>query len=270
MIRPGEISKMARQLGLSERTIERDYVLTWVLFAIGGSPLREHLAFKGGTAIRKMYVPHYRFSEDLDFTLTDGRLTNEALLAVFESLFPWLRREVNIPVAVRKLEVHASGNPTVFLNYAGPLQGDIASRFIKVDFTRDEALAFPLRHEPIRAAYSDCEGRTIPLAAYALEEILAEKLRSLLTRTEPRDLYDVHYLLSNQLADAEQVAYHLSAKFGLKGLNVSDLQTVLDRKARAFKPLWRRRLDGQVPEIPPLEAIIRETKRMISEILRSC
>lgn len=52
MIRPAEISKLAHRLGLGDKTIEKDYVLTWVLLAIADSSLRDLLAFKGGTAIK--------------------------------------------------------------------------------------------------------------------------------------------------------------------------------------------------------------------------
>ena len=57
MIRQAEISKFAYQLGLGDKTIEKDYVLTWVLFAIAQSSFRTLLAFKGGTAIKKIYIP---------------------------------------------------------------------------------------------------------------------------------------------------------------------------------------------------------------------
>lgn len=59
MILTAEISKMAHQLGLGDKTIEKDYILTWVLNAIAVSPLHEFLAFKRGTAIKKIYVPDY-------------------------------------------------------------------------------------------------------------------------------------------------------------------------------------------------------------------
>ena len=49
--------------------IERDYVLAWFLTGLAGHPLRDVLAFKGGTALRRCCFPDYRFSEDLDFTL---------------------------------------------------------------------------------------------------------------------------------------------------------------------------------------------------------
>ena len=89
MIRSAEISKLAHRLGLGDKTIEKDYVLTWVLLAITTSPLNDLLAFKGGTAIKKIYVPDYRFSEDLDLTLLLQHRANDELLTALEEVFPW-------------------------------------------------------------------------------------------------------------------------------------------------------------------------------------
>ena len=265
MIRPAEVSKLAHRLGLGDKTIEKDYVLTWVLLAIAASPLRDLLALKGGTAIKKMYVPDYRFSEDLDFTLLDDQKNNADLQMAVESLFPWLAREANITLAVRKVEERAGGNPTIYLNYIGPLQADIASRFLKVDFSRDETLVFPTEQRPVRSSYSDCQARQAVLVVYSLEEILAEKLRSLLTRTEPRDLYDVHYLLTNHLGDVERMSFSMGPKFEAKGLAVADLRTVLARRQPTFQQLWQGLLSGQMPEIPELDDMIRETNRVIQK-----
>ncbi len=53
--------------------IEQDYVLSWVLFGIGAHEvLRNSLAFKGGTALKKCYFGEYRFSQDLDFSSLEG------------------------------------------------------------------------------------------------------------------------------------------------------------------------------------------------------
>lgn len=265
MIRSAEISKLAYHLGLGDKTIEKDYVLTWVLHAISASPLRNCLAFKGGTAIKKIYFPDYRYSEDLDFTLLDAHHTNADLQAEIEGLFPWLAREANITLVTRKMEEHAGGNPTIYLNYIGPLQADIANRFLKVDFSRDEALVFPTQRMPVRSSYSDCQTQKSELVVYSLEEILSEKLRSLLTRTEPRDLYDIHYLLTNQIVDVERMSFNMAPKFEAKGLSVGDLRTVLTRRQPTFQQLWQSRLNGQMPEIPELDAVIRETNRVIQK-----
>lgn len=265
MIQPSEISKLAHRLGLGDKTIEKDYILTWVLNAIANSPLRNQLAFKGGTAIKKMYVPQYRFSEDLDFTVLDLELTNEALQVATVSLFPWLKREANLTLAFRKVDVHSSGNPTLFLNYIGPLQGDISSRFLKVDFTRDESLAYPLQNLRIQSTYSDFQNQKAVLQVYSLEEILAEKMRSLLTRTEPRDLYDVHYMLTNKMVDIKKMTFGMAPKFETKGFTIGDLKTILAKRQATFNQLWESRLRGQMPEIPSLETVVRETNRFFQQ-----
>ncbi len=262
MIPPGEIARLAHRMGLGDKTIEQDYVLTWMLLAIANSPLRDRLAFKGGTALKKIYEPDYRFSEDLDFTLLDD-ISNKDLVAAITALFPWLRREVNITLAVRRVETHQTGNPALYLNYVGPLRGDLGSRFFKTDFTRDEVLLFPLIEAPLRVPYSDCRGRAETLRVYSLEEILAEKLCALLGRTEPRDLYDVHYLLAHRLADAEAVSFRLSEKMAHKGLDLTALGDVLARKESTFRRLWEPRLRGQMPDLPHLDTVIRETNRWL-------
>jgi predicted nucleotidyltransferase component of viral defense system len=198
MIPAAEVARLAHRLGLGDKTIEKDYVLTWTLLAIASSPLRNRLAFKGGTAIKKVYEPDYRFSEDLDFTLL-GDISNQELIVAIEDLFSWLRREVNITLSVRRVETHQTGNPSLYLNYVGPLRGDLSSRFFKTDFTRNELLLFPLVEAPLQVPYSDCREWTKTLRVYSPEEILAEKLCALLARTEPRDLYDIHSLFAHHL-----------------------------------------------------------------------
>jgi uncharacterized protein len=255
---------MAHQLGLGEKTIEKDYVLTWLLNAITESPLVHNLAFKGGTAIKKIYVQDYRFSEDLDFTMLDPRLTSMQLMERVEGLFPWLRQAVNLQIAVERFEDHQTGNLTLYLNYIGPLQSQLEKRSLKIDFSFDESLSFPLEWKPIQSSYSDCVEQKGLLYVYSMEEILTEKLRSLITRSEPRDLFDVHYILNQRLADLEAVCFNCHPKFTAKNLQVRDLRTILDRKYLVFKRNWHQRLDGQMPEIPDYDQVIRETKRILS------
>lgn len=264
MIRPGEIARLAHRLGLGDKTIEKDYVLTWTLLAVANSPLRDRLVFKGGTALKKVYEPDYRFSEDLDFTLLDD-ISNQELIVEIEALFPWLRREVNITLAVRRVETYQTGNPTLYLNYVGPLRGDLSGRFLKTDFTHDELLLFPLIEAPLQVPYSDCRGRAETLHVYSPEEILAEKLCALLGRTEPRDLYDVHYMLAHRLADAEAVSFRLGEKMAHKGVDLAALGDVLARKQGTFRRLWEPRLRGQMPDFPHLDAVIRETNRWLRQ-----
>ena len=265
MIPPAEISRQAFRLGLGDKTIEKDYILTWVLLGIANSSLKDRLAFKGGTAIKKIYDAEYRFSEDLDFTVLDD-ISNDELFAEIEALFPWLQREVNITLAVRKTEVHKTGNPAIYLNYIGPLRGALASRFLKMDFTHNEVLLFHLGKARLLTPYSDCLKRDEMLLVYSLEEIMAEKLCALLGRTEPRDLFDIHYLLTQRELDLASLSFRLEEKMLSKELAMADLKEVLERKQGTLSRLWEPRLRGQLlDDLPHLDAVIRETNRLLRQ-----
>lgn len=63
MIEPKEINKVAAANRVNDRQIEKDYVLSWVLFAISKNEiLNKALVFKGGTVLKKAYFEDYRFS----------------------------------------------------------------------------------------------------------------------------------------------------------------------------------------------------------------
>ncbi len=264
MIEKRLVQWYASDAGVELDIAEREIVLAYVLNILSDGGLLNRLAFKGGTALKKIYEPDYRFSEDLDFTLLDD-ISNQELTVEIETLFPWLRREVNITLAVRRVETHQTGNLALYLNYVGPLRGDLSGRFLKTDFTRNELLLFPLVEAPLQVPYSDCRGRAETLHVYSPEEILAEKLCALLGRTEPRDLYDIHYMLAHHLVDAEVVSFRLGEKMAHKGVDPTALGDALARKQDTFRRLWEPRLRGQIPDLPHLDTVIRETNRWLRQ-----
>jgi predicted nucleotidyltransferase component of viral defense system len=111
----------------------------------------------------------------------------------------------------------------------------------------------------------NCQGRTDTLHVYSLKEILAEKLCALLGRTEPRDLYDIHYMLAHGLVDVEAVSLGLEEKMGRKEVDPAALADVLERKKETFRRLWEPQLAGQMPDLPHLDEVIRETNRWLRQ-----
>jgi len=82
MILQKEITSVATLKNVVKSTIDKDWALGHFLDAIFTiQDIRERLIFKGGTCLRKCYLPDYRFSEDLDFTSNDKgfRLTGSHL-----------------------------------------------------------------------------------------------------------------------------------------------------------------------------------------------
>lgn len=84
MILQKEIVTIAEQHGVSKSIIDKDWVLSHFIAAMYSEPeIIENLIFKGGTCLRKCWVPDYRFSEDLDFTAsTSGYEFSEQQLMV--------------------------------------------------------------------------------------------------------------------------------------------------------------------------------------------
>lgn len=70
MISRNDILARAKAWSLRPDVVEKDYVLGWVLAAVAAHPVAGR-TWKGGTCIKKCYFETYRFSEDLDFSLTE-------------------------------------------------------------------------------------------------------------------------------------------------------------------------------------------------------
>src|SRR5665647_2863376 len=102
MIKPGEIQKIANQLGLRDTQIEKDYVIAWVLKGISNNNnLKEILIFKGGTALRKIYFTDYRLSEDLDFTCTSEEYPSSQIKKYFLELIEFVKTEARINLNIQ-------------------------------------------------------------------------------------------------------------------------------------------------------------------------
>jgi predicted nucleotidyltransferase component of viral defense system len=111
MIKPSEIQRYAQKTGVRDLQIEKDYILSWILYGISKNErLTKLLAFKGGTLLKKVYIDDYRYSEDLDFTLLREDVSNESLFHEFEKVFLLAREESNINMLRVDDTQHTSGN----------------------------------------------------------------------------------------------------------------------------------------------------------------
>lgn len=87
MIDKFEIFEIARSLGLQSSTIEKDYVLGWILMGIErNSKTSNSWIFKGGTCLKKCFFDECRFSEDSDFTLIGSMQMDESILKTIKEI----------------------------------------------------------------------------------------------------------------------------------------------------------------------------------------
>lgn len=263
MITQREVSQRAFQEKMSDRVIEKDYVLTWVLLALADSPLAELLTFKGGTALKKIYFPGYRYSEDLDFTLI-GEADPDVLLAGLTEMLNRLAKSqgFQFDIPAERIERRAE-SLTVYASFVGPLQARAASRDIKIDMTLVERLIFPVQRRAVVSEYTDRIEKEI--LVYSLEEVLTEKLCAIIGRTEPRDVYDAHFLLERPDIDFYLIPSAFAEKASAKGVDPARLTEALTRKRPTLQRMWDNRLRHQVRELPQLERVLRELNRRLRE-----
>lgn len=263
MIEPREVNRIATENKVSDRQIEKDYILSWVLFAISKNEiLRKALVFKGGTVLKKAYINDYRFSEDLDFTLLDEGITNGQINDEFKRLFEFIREEANIEMQIdeKKWTIHETGSPQFYIDYVGPLRGNMGSRDLKIDITRGEILITEVESKSIFRTYSDLE-EEFKLQCYSLSEVLIEKMAALMGRTEPRDLYDFWYLTKVEGIDTSEHSVHFRSKAKRKNQDPEKFTEKVLSKEAALKRDWNKKLSSQIHDLPKYDEVFREAKR---------
>lgn len=258
MIQPGEIQSIAGKEGVRDTQIEKDYVISWVTYGIANNPfLKDNLVFKGGTVLKKVYFPDYRFSEDLDFTFPGKDFDIEAIKAAFSELIDWVYEESRISLSIQNETQHETGNFNFYLAYTGPLGGAGANKDIKVDISQDELIYNAPEEKRIINIYSDLEEK-YSIFCYSLGEVIAEKMRSIMQRTAPRDIYDLWYLLEVEGQDIEDHIFAFQDKTKHKGYDPNELIKVIEQKEKTFAKNWKEHLTNQMTKIPDFNDVWRE------------
>lgn len=264
MIDRQEIMDFSREFGLVANVIEKDYVLGWMLAGIAAHPeIGKSWVFKGGTCLKKCYFETYRFSEDLDFTLTDpAHLEEPFLLETFNQISTWIYDQAGIEVPAETIRFEVYTNPRGKtsaegrIGYRGPMQKRGDAPRIKLDLTNDELLVLEPAAREVHHPYSDRPADGILVRCYSFEEVFAEKIRALAERERPRDLYDVVHLYRHDelRPDRSLVFSTLEQKCAFKGIEVPTMQTVDSQPARAeLEAEWGNMLAHQLPVLPPFE-----------------
>lgn len=251
---------------IPEAVLERDYCLSWFLVGLSQSPLKDILIFKGGTCIKKCYFPDYRFSEDLDFTLAE-ECTFEDVQKNLDIAFKHIYLSSGIKLNFHHYDRHTHENAyTFFLGYEGPLPS-VSAKEVKVDITIREKIVYPIEEKIILRGYEEYEDlpEDVAIRTYSINEIAVEKVVALLdrARNEPRDLYDIWYLIANHYVDITELIKAIEKKLEIRGKKLGDVKEEFLRKENRFKKLWKIRLSSQMESIPEFDNVYRVVRRKL-------
>ena len=257
MISEAELRRIAGRQGADPMLVDLDYALGCFLASLFRRAEAAALCFKGGTCLRKGYYADYRYSEDIDFTLTErmGRETLEGLLETVaaDATDQWAVDFRVRPVRVKVVDdEYGKESYQASLNYRGPLRRTGDPRAVRVDVTASEVLVFPVRERAILHPYSDAADLAgVRVPCYDLLETAAEKMRALAGQRRyaiSRDIYDLAQLVDREGLDASRVVPALPHKWQAKGLKPAtiDLERLAARQDE-FRQDWDQNLRRVLP-----------------------
>ncbi|MBK7134630.1 MAG: nucleotidyl transferase AbiEii/AbiGii toxin family protein [Bacteroidales bacterium] len=284
MILQKEIAGIAAQKGVVKSTIDKDWALGHFIDAVFSIPeLKQMLIFKGGTCLKKCYIPDYRFSEDLDFTSIDKdfKLTRKHL----DNISTLLKQRVEMPTHFESLKE---------LRYKDKLTGyEAIMKFwgsdhprndsppspqrwqtkVKIEIILYELILFPVSYRDVVHSYSDkLTENALQVPCYSIEEVLAEKIRSLIQRsyTAPRDFYDIWYLSKHfPELDYKLIADAFHKKLAFKGHSFSAVEQLINSENdKHLSAAWKNSLAHQITgELPDFETVKNELLVLFNKIL---
>ena len=179
---------LSRELKIDLFTIYREYLQLLFLKYFYNQRDSSKVFFKGGTALRFLYGS-FRFSEDLDFT---SLLSDEKIKLLVDKAIQEMEREAG-EISFKEME-----------SIAHSFSGKIFQRLPDFKFSLTVRLDFSFREKPVLTESSLVE-TIFPVGPYPqvshlkIEELLAEKVRAILTRTRGRDIFDLYFLLSKKI-----------------------------------------------------------------------
>ncbi len=172
---------------INDYQVEQDLIIERALVEIfSHDELKEQLAFRGGTALHKLYLnPQVRYSEDIDLVQVDAGPIKEILKN--------LRKQLEfLGEANSNTSIH---NNTLYYRFVSENEGIKLKLKIEIN-TREHftVLGHKFISHNIESEFftGKCDIKT-----FEVEELLATKLRALYQRNKGRDLFDLWYASEN-------------------------------------------------------------------------
>ena len=181
---------------IANKLVEQDLIICRALVSIYQDEfLAEHLAFRGGTALHKLFLqPQPRYSEDIDLVQVTAEPIRETIDHLREVL-AWLGE----PVVKQKKH----NNTLVFR--VQPTDMGVGEIHLKVEINCKEHFSvLPMVRVPFVVESDWYTGRSEVLT-YELDELVGTKVRALYQRRKGRDLFDVYTALRTGRLNVDRV-----------------------------------------------------------------
>ncbi len=191
----------------SNEQVEQDLIISRALVALFSDEfLREQLAFRGGTALHKLYLnPAPRYSEDIDLVqIKEGAI--KPILDRIDTVITFFEEQWSVK--------QRANNNTIVYRFSSEYSPDVRLR-LKIEINcREHFNVFGWRAFPF-VVNSEWFSGQCEITTYALDELLGTKLRALYQRNKGRDLFDLYFAGRHTQLDYDKICfcYHEYMKF---------------------------------------------------------
>lgn len=230
--------------------VEQDLVISKALIELFKNEfLKESLVFRGGTALNKLFFnPGLRYSEDIDLVQFKAGPSGEIMTSIHQILDPWLGKP--------KYK-QTQGRVTFYYKFETE-NAPVKTMKLKVEInTREHGSVFDTIEKPFIVENGWFFGKT-SIKTYALEELMATKLRALYQRRKGRDLFDLfQVIIQYPDLDIDKVIEGFSTYMEWEGCSVSRAEFEENMHHKLQKEDFLKDMDPLLPanlDYNPLDA----------------
>lgn len=207
------VKEMALKSRVPAQAVLQNFMMERLLERIAVSKYRDMFILKGGMLIASMIGIESRTTMDMDATMRNFPLTEEAIHNAFTTICETPLEDdvtltLNSTTHIRDEDEYGGYRLSITAAY------DAINTPLKIDITTGDIIT----PKAVRYTYpSSFEEKKIEVWAYNIETILAEKVETILRRsilnTRPRDFYDVYILTKThrRLIDMDTFSAALTA-----------------------------------------------------------
>jgi len=181
--------------------VEQDLIISRAIVEIFSDDfLRNSLAFRGGTALHKLYItPQIRYSEDIDLV----QINSEPINPIFKRI----REKLSFLGTKRTVKQHIHNNTMIYrFDTEFP---PVVNMRLKIEInTREHLNILGLTEIPFEVNNAWFSGKC-NVTGYTTEELLSTKLNALYQRKKGRDLFDLYWALTHLEIDIVKL-FHCS------------------------------------------------------------
>lgn len=248
MISKTELAKYCAVRGLNLWQVEKDYLQHLALIFLSESA-ENNLVFKGGTALNKAYGLN-RFSIDLDFTATGNGAISPAMEKIVRNI-----NDFGYPAELKELKTIGK---TYALKIKGPLyeNSPVSVSSLRIEISQRENVLLKPSVKEILPIYHDLRPYIIKVMNES--EILAEKVRAIMTRNRPRDAFDLNFLIMRNVKFDTDLINRKLAYYKEK----YDAKKFIEQ-LKKIRGAWEKELRNYVNNLQSFESVFAEITKSV-------